>query len=64
MARKNQKARAWWTRLSPEKRAEMQARQISAGATPRELLIAVHHGRDDAACQACGTDASVGCLVG
>lgn len=63
MARKNEKARAWWTKLSPEKRAQVQARQVADGAAPRELVLA-HHRMADVACLACGTDSTVGCLAG
>lgn len=61
--RKNKRAREWWTRLSPEKRAEMQARQIADGARPREMARDPHSHSEDIACIACGTDGMVGCLV-
>lgn len=53
------KGRAWWSALPPEKRAELKRRHAAqAGAS-----VVTHHGLDDVACTACGTDSTVGCIA-
>lgn len=55
------KSRAWWTGLTPERRAELKQRQ-AAKATG--IVRPLHHCQDDVACPACGTDSTVGCIAG